>query len=101
MKAIEEKHNSDPYSAENMAKPVNFYCAAPYARTVELQGDFSDWRPIAMQHRVDGWWFLQVPVTHGHHHYRFIVDGKPHLDPRAAGIIRNEAGEEVSVLAVS
>ncbi len=101
MKAIEESQGPSLYSARNMAKPVNFYCHAPEAQFVQLQGDFTDGAPLAMQRRVDGWWFLQVPLTHGHHQYRFLVDGQARLDPRAAGVTHNHANEEVSVVAVS
>ena len=95
--------SSTCYSAKNMTKPVNFYCAAPGAKFVNLVGDFNDWDPAAhpMERRVDGWWFLQVLLTHGHHQYRFLVDGKSMLDPRAAGITHNERDEEVSLVAVS
>jgi 1,4-alpha-glucan branching enzyme len=91
------------YSAKNMIKPVNFYCAAPGAKSVNLVGDFNDWDPTSdpMEQRVDGWWFLQVPLTHGHHQYRYLVDGKSMLDPRAAGTAHNERNEEVSLIAVS
>ena len=54
-----------------------------------------------MQRRGDGWWFLQVMLGQGHHQYRFLVDGKPVLDPRAMGVVRNQMNEEVSVVAVS
>ncbi len=101
MKAIEEKQGPSPYSAGNMAKPVNFYCHAPEAQFVQLQGDFTNGAPLPMQRRVDGWWFLQVSLTHGHHQYRFLVDGQARLDPRAAGVTHNDANEEVSVVAVS
>ena len=101
MKTIDEHQGSNPYSARNMAKPMNFYCSAPHAQSVQLQGDFSRWAPLAMHRRVDGWWFLQVHLTHGHHQYRFLIDGQPRLDPRAAGVTHNETNEEVSVLAVS
>lgn len=101
MNAIDRKSDSNPYSARNMAKPVNFYCDVPRAKALFLEGDFTDWSPVPMQRRVDGWWFVQLPLTHGHHHYRFIADGRPMLDPRAAGIARNEANEEVSIVAVS
>lgn len=84
-----------------MAKPVNFYCDAPQAGSVELEGDFSHWAPLPMQRRVDGWWFLQVPLTHGHHQYRFRVDGEPAVDPRASGFGFNDAKEKVSLVAVS
>lgn len=85
------------------AKPVNFVCIAPSARKVTLVGDFNDWHPDAqpMKRQVDGSWTAQVTLGHGHHHYQFMVDGKPTLDPRAQGIARNEANEKVSLLAVS
>lgn len=91
------------YSAKNMTKPVNFFCAAPGAKLVTLVGDFNDWVPTShpTKQRVDGWWFLQVPLTHGHHQYRFMVDGKPMLDPQAAGVAHNDHNEGVSVVAVS
>lgn len=98
-----DKPSSDRYSAKDTAKPINFYCDAPKAQAVHLAGDFNRWDPTThpMERRVDGWWFLQVPLTHGHHQYRFLVDGKPMLDPRATGVARNEWDEEVSLVAVS
>lgn len=92
---------ASPYSAHLMAKPCNFFCEAPQATSVHLEGDFSNWSPLPMQRRLDGWWFLQIHLTHGHHRYRFIVDGKPRLDPRATGVVQNEANENVSIMAVS
>ncbi|MDB6064206.1 MAG: glycoside hydrolase family 13 domain protein [Pedosphaera sp.] len=93
----------DRYSAKKTTKPVNFVCLAPTAQAVTLIGDFNDWDPAAypMKRQPDGAWLLQVPLNHGHHHYQFLVDGKPTLDPRAQGIARNEKNEKVSLLAVS
>lgn len=54
-----------------------------------------------MTRSVDGWWRTQVELPHGHHKYRFLVDGKPTLDPHAMGIVRDENGERVSLVAVS
>jgi len=54
-----------------------------------------------MERRADGWWYVQITLCHGHHQYRFIVDGKPMLDPSASGVGRDENGEEVSLVAVS
>src|SRR6266566_8748990 len=103
MNTVLERPTTSPYSAKNMAKPVNFYYAKPDARSVNLVGDFNDWNPnsLPMQLRVDGWWFIQVPLTHGHHHYLFVVDGTPTLDPHATGVTRNHRYEEVSLMAVS
>jgi 1,4-alpha-glucan branching enzyme len=93
----------DSYSARNMFKPVHFFCNAPSARSVCLVGDFNGWNPAAhpMQRQVDGAWFIEVPLTHGHHQYLFIVDGKPELDPKASGIARSDRNERVSLIAVS
>jgi 1,4-alpha-glucan branching enzyme len=89
------------YSARNSHKPVNFYCAAPGAKQVEIAGDFNHWQPLPMRRSVDGWWVAQVELCHGHHQYRFLVDGRPVLDPHATGVDRDEQDERVSLIAVS
>jgi len=91
------------FGVKNTTKPVNFYCVAPMAASVVLVGDFNKWDATShpMKRQVDGGWFLQVELTHGHHRYRFLVDGKPVQDPQATGIARNERNEQVSLIAVS
>lgn len=91
------------FSAKNIRKPVSFLYVAPEAGQVNLVGDFNDWDPAAhpMKKYVDGAWRIEVVLNHGHHHYLFLVDGKPTLDPRADGIARNERNEKVSLVAVS
>jgi 1,4-alpha-glucan branching enzyme len=91
------------YSARNQLKPVNFYCDAPEAQEVSIAGDFNNWNTTShrMHRRQDGVWFIQLELNHGHHHYLFILDGKPMLDPRAQGIGRNESDQKVSLIAVS
>ena len=101
MNALQNDSENGLYSAKNSVKPINFYCAARRARSVELVGDFNHWCPFPMEQSVDGWWFAQVRLCHGHHQYRFLVDGKPMLDPHAAGIARDEHDEQVSIIAVS
>ncbi len=54
-----------------------------------------------MSRRVDGWWFIQVELPHGHHQYRFLVDGQPTLDPQASGTARDDDNQPVSLVAVS
>ena len=84
-------------------RSMNFICNAPQAQAVSLVGDFNEWRPAAhpMKRMPDGAWRVEISLNHGHHHYLFLVDGKPLLDPKAQGIARNEKGEKVSLLAVS
>jgi 1,4-alpha-glucan branching enzyme len=91
------------YSAKNITKPINFICVAPQARRVTLTGDFNDWDREAhpMKRQPDGAWMLQVPLSHGPHHYLFCVDGKDTLDSRAQGTVRNEQNEKVSLITIS
>lgn len=85
------------------AKPINFICLAPDAKSVSLVGDFNDWDTNAhpMKRHFDGSWQLQVTLGHGHHHYAFMVDEKLTMDPRATGTARTETGQKVSLIAVS
>ena len=91
------------FTAKKTVKPVNFLFLAPEAKAVFLVGDFNDWDPKAapMKRHPDGGWSAQAQLPQGHHHYLFLVDGKPTLDPRAQGISRNEKNEKVSLIAVS
>jgi 1,4-alpha-glucan branching enzyme len=95
-------HHEEPYSTKKLPLMVNFTYAAPAARRVTLVGDFNDWQPDAfpMKRHPDGTWSFQVPLNHGAHHYQFLVDGKPTLDPKAMGVARNESDEKVSLVEV-
>jgi 1,4-alpha-glucan branching enzyme len=103
MNAVLERSATTPYSAKNMSKPINFYYARPDARSVSLIGDFNGWNPnsLPMHRRVDGWWSIQVPLTHGHHRYLFLVDGTPTLDPWSSGTVQVDGYSKVSLIAVS
>ena len=101
MNSTQNKPIGGPYSAYNSLRPTNFYCNAPHAQSVELVGDFNNWFSARMHRRVDGWWYVQVLLCHGHHRYRFLVDGQPVLDPTATGTSRDEGGEPASLIAVS
>jgi 1,4-alpha-glucan branching enzyme len=105
MQELNWNPNAGPnrYSAKKMAKPVNFICFAPEAKNVTLMGDFNDWDPASfpMKRQHDGAWHTQIQLNHGHHHYQFLIDGKPTLDPKAQGVARNEKNEKVSLMSVS
>jgi 1,4-alpha-glucan branching enzyme len=92
-----------PLVPKKTLRTANFICNAPQAQAVSLVGDFNAWNPAAhpMKHMPDGAWLLSVDLTHGHHRYAFLVDGKLTLDPRAQGITRNDQGERVSLVPVS
>jgi 1,4-alpha-glucan branching enzyme len=100
MNTTQHNHN-DHISTHGQHRAVRFFCAAPKAKAVALVGDFNHWHPFPMTPSVDGWWQAQVELTHGHHQYRFLVDGEPMLDPHATGIVRDENNERASLVAVS
>jgi 1,4-alpha-glucan branching enzyme len=89
------------YSGRDSLRPINFFCEAPRARRVEIAGDFNHWNPVPMQRRVDGWWYSQILLCHGHHQYKFLIDGSATLDPAATGVGRDPNGAQVSLIAVS
>jgi len=101
MDALQADSGSGRYPARNSLRLINFYCAAPRARSVALTGDFTGWHPFPMQRSVDGWWSARMQLCHGHHQYRFLVDGKTVLDPHATGVAHDEHDEHFSLIAVS
>lgn len=96
----------DRYAARRSEHSVAFFlCSAPQAKSVSLIGDFNNWQPAAqpMQRMPDGCWTTRLELRHGSYRYLFLVDGKPALDPRAHGIVReaNQWHEAASLIAVS
>jgi 1,4-alpha-glucan branching enzyme len=91
------------YSAKRNLHHATFFCNAPNARQVSLVGDFNNWNPTATQmtRHADNRWMASLELSHGYHQYLFLVDGKPVLDPNAAGKARNERNEPVSLVAIS
>jgi 1,4-alpha-glucan branching enzyme len=101
MNTTEKHFDNIHFAAKNSLRPINFFCAAPSAKSVELVGDFNQWHPLPMRRLVDGWWLARLDLRHGHHQYRFLVDGRPMLDPHATGVARDDHDEQVSLIAVS
>ncbi len=89
--------------AGNNAKPVSFFHLDGSAKKVSVVGDFNNWDPEAnvMERRLDGSWHTIVHLNNGHHRYMLNVDGSLVEDPKAHGIVRNEEGQRVCMVAVS
>lgn len=88
---------------ESTAKPVSFFYIDNSARDVSIVGDFNDWTPgiHKMERRMDGSWHAQIPLENGHHRYLLRVDDELVEDPKAHGIVRDEEGRRVCMVAVS
>lgn len=61
---------------------VEFALKKPKAKKVSLIGDFNGWKEGGLPLQKSGErWELMLPLPPGRHHYLFVVDGEPQLDP--------------------
>lgn len=80
-------------------KKQEFRFTAPNAQSVQLVGDFTDWRttPVTLSKAKDGVWRVSVDLEPGRHMYRFLVDGTWCDDPDCTARVPNPYGSEDSV----
>lgn len=82
---------------------VLFALDAPKAKEVRVTGEFSNWsrEGLAMdKNGADGLWKVVADIAAGEYEYRFIVDGVWIRDPNNNDYVRNEFGQENSLLVV-
>lgn len=82
---------------------VEFRVFLPHASSVELVGDFTEWRgrPVKMSREHPGWWSVRVKLHNGDHQFCYLVDGNIWLaDYAAHGVHMNQYGGWVSRIAV-
>jgi chromosome partitioning protein len=91
------------HGPRRVAEGVVFALEAPEAQEVRVTGEFSNWsregEPLR-QDASDGLWKVVLDITPGEYEYRFIVDGVWIRDPNNKDYIRNEFGQENSLLIV-
>ena len=70
-------------------------------QNVYLAGDFTDWdrNAILMKKNKLGDWTVIKSLTPGEHEYKYIVDGRWSLDPKAQTRVNN-FGAENSVIKI-
>jgi 1,4-alpha-glucan branching enzyme len=83
-------------------KITEFHLEAPFAKSVKLAGDFTEWGkfPLDMMKSEDGLWFITVPLPPGPCSYRFIVDGQWHDDTRPDQCAPNPFGTVNTIVEV-
>jgi hypothetical protein len=82
---------------------VMFALDAPQSKEVRVTGEFTNWSRDGMpmeKDGEDGLWKAVVDIPPGEYEYRFIVDGVWIRDPNNKDYIRNEFGQENSLLIV-
>ena len=81
---------------------------APYNETVEILGDFTDWKARPMSRGEDGWWRCAVSLSDGDHAYKFRVKSLSYFalgetldvfDPYSLAV-RGEGKDEKSIVSV-
>lgn len=76
---------------------------APRARTVEIQGDLSGWRPVSLvRTRSDGWWSTTLPAAtaRGTYQVSVRVNGGAWVVPPGTVELKDEFGGEVGLVVI-
>jgi chromosome partitioning protein len=91
------------HGPRKISEGVLFSLDVSQARTVAVTGEFTNWSKegVPMQKDgSDGLWKVVLDIKPGEYEYRFIVDGVWIRDPGNRDYIRNEFGQENSLLIV-
>jgi chromosome partitioning protein len=91
------------HGPQRVPEGVMFAIDAPQSNDVRVTGEFTNWSRdgLAMEKdTADGLWKVVVDVAPGEYEYRFIVDGVWIRDPNNKDYVRNEFGQENSLLIV-
>jgi hypothetical protein len=72
----------------------------PEAETVELAGDFTDWKPVALRRWGPDSWRTLLPVSPGLHRLAIRIDGGVWRAPPGMRPIESEFGGEVAEIVV-
>jgi hypothetical protein len=73
---------------------------APAAATVELAGDFTDWRPVALRRAGEDMWESVQRIPSGIHRVNVRIDGGRWTAPAGTARAEDEFGGEVGIVAV-
>jgi hypothetical protein len=72
----------------------------PSARTVELSGDFTGWKPITLSRGDDDRWETTLPIPPGMHRVAIRVDGEAWTPPPGVSSVTDEFQGTVGVIVV-
>jgi hypothetical protein len=73
---------------------------APRARRVEISGDFTSWKPMALARAADGRWTLTLPLGAGTHRLNARVDGGSWIVPPGLTTMSDDYAGEVGLLVI-
>jgi hypothetical protein len=73
---------------------------APSARTVEITGDFTRWRPVRLTRQPDGWWTVSQDLAIGTYQMNVRIDGGAWFAPAGLLATRDEFGGLTGILTI-
>jgi hypothetical protein len=73
---------------------------APGARTVEINGDFTNWVPVNLVPASDGWWASTFPLKRGKYQVNLRINGGDWTVPPGLLSMVDEFGGSVGLLVV-
>jgi hypothetical protein len=88
----------DVRTVRGTQRTVRVYAAS--ATTVEINGDFTQWRPVALSRESDGWWTALCSIAAGTHQMNIRLNGGAWLAPPGLLTSRDEFGGVVGILTV-
>jgi hypothetical protein len=72
----------------------------PRARVVELTGDFTAWKPVAMHRSRGDWWEATLPITPGTHQVNVRINGERWVAPPGATVVDDDFAGLVGVIVI-
>jgi hypothetical protein len=72
----------------------------PRARVVELTGDFTAWRPVALQRGRGDWWETTLAIAPGTHQVNIRINGERWVAPPGATVVDDDFAGVVGVIVV-
>ncbi|MBI5683751.1 MAG: glycogen-binding domain-containing protein [Verrucomicrobia bacterium] len=84
------------------ARKVEMSFDAPFAKFVNIAGDFNGWEMTTLVLRkTEGVWKITLELKPGTYQYKFLVDGEWVNDPNNVRTAPNQFGSLNNVLAVN
>lgn len=80
--------------------PTTFRLEDSAATSVQVAGEFNDWKAAAMERGADGAWTISLDLPDGTHGYKFLVNGETWILDPANPARKTVAGNENSAVTV-
>jgi predicted carbohydrate-binding protein with CBM48 len=74
--------------------------SAPSAQSVELSGDFTNWKPVPLVRGTGGVWSIELPLAAGTHRVNARIDGGRWIVPPGLTTMSDDFAGEVGLLVI-